>query len=56
MELSQLYPRGTKMSEVAPDFQGMSLKLWQRLDMERQAEAHRKTLDPKDAPLSKQRL
>jgi hypothetical protein len=58
MTLSDLYPAGTKLAEVNPNFRGMPLKTWQALKIVEQAEAHRKALNlnPEDAPLSKQRV
>jgi hypothetical protein len=52
-QLGDLYPPGTPLAEVNPDFRGMDRKLWQRLKVFGQGEAHRKTLNPEDAPISK---
>lgn len=41
--LAQLYPADTPMSEVSPDFAGMSLRTWRSLKIAEQAEAYRKT-------------
>lgn len=35
-QLSDLYPAGTPMSEVHPDFRGMSLERWQMLKIQEQ--------------------
>ena len=56
MTLSDLYPSGTPLTEVNPDFRGMPFRQWRNLKLSEQAEEHRKTLNPEDAPLSKQRL
>lgn len=52
-KLEELYTRGTTLKEVAPDVVGLPLKLWQKLDMERQGAEYRRTLDTSEAPLSK---
>jgi hypothetical protein len=58
VELTDLYPPETPMSEVHPNFHGMSLRRWKLLDLSRQAEAFRKAhpIKPEDAPLSQQRI
>lgn len=53
--LEQLYPPGTSLSEVNPDFRGMSFRLWRKLKITEQADKYLATLNPADAPLSKQR-
>jgi hypothetical protein len=59
MRLSDLYPSGTKMSEVHPDFRGMSLERWKLLKISEQANAYQKTItaeQKKAAPISAQRI
>ena len=56
MELKDLFTRGSKLSDVPPDFRGMPYREWRRLEMARQAERYRAKLDPAEAPLSKQRI
>jgi len=51
-QLSQLYPPNTPntpMSEVDPDFRGMSLLLWRQLKISEQAEHWRKKQQGKPA-------
>jgi hypothetical protein len=52
MELSDLYPAGTPLSEVAPGFRGMPLREWQWKQLREQNSAQPKS-NPEDAPLSK---
>jgi len=44
--LEQLYPTGTPMKEVHPEFRGMSLPLWQKLKMHERVEKYLKTSKP----------
>jgi hypothetical protein len=53
--LESLYPPTTPLREVHPDFRGMPLKLWISLKFKEQCDAHLKTLNPAQAPLSKKR-
>ena len=48
-ELSQLYPAGTPMSEVAPDFRGMSLAGWRHQKLLQQFKSYQDSI-PADAP------
>jgi hypothetical protein len=55
MELSDLYPAGTPLCEVAPEFRGMSLRRWQwKKLIEQRIELARRQpkINPEDAPLS----
>ena len=54
--LEQLYSPGTPMSEVHPDFRGMSLQLWRKLKISEQAKKYLAKLNPGEAPLSKQSI
>ena len=54
--LEQLYPSGTKLSEVHPNFRGMSLKNWRKLKISEQAKKYLAKLNPAEAPLSKQSI
>jgi len=44
------------MSEVHPDFRGMSLQLWRKLKISEQAKKYLAKLNPGEAPLSKQSI
>lgn len=52
-KLDDLYTTGTTMKEADPLAIGLPLKLWRKLDIERQCNEYLRTKDPKDAPLSK---
>lgn len=57
--LDQLYPAGTPLSEVRPDFRGMPLKLWNSLKITEQANELQAGLTQADrdaAPLNGQRI
>jgi len=45
MNLNDLYPRGTKLVDVPPDFTGMPVAEWQRLKMQEQFDAYRVAAD-----------
>jgi hypothetical protein len=53
--LAELYPEGTSLSEVHPDFRGMPLKRWRKLKDREQCEAWLATLDQKKvgAPINR---
>ena len=55
-KLEHLFTTGTRMAEVPPDARGMPLRMWRRLELERQCNAHLRTLDPEKAPLAKKAL
>lgn len=53
--LDQLYSPGTPLSEVKPEFRGMSFKLWRSLKLTEQCNEQLKTADYEHAPLKDQR-
>jgi hypothetical protein len=51
--LAELYPEGTSLSEVNPDFRGMPLKRWRKLKDREQCEAWLAALDKSNAPINR---
>lgn len=59
MRLSDLYSPGTKLSEINPEFRGMSPEQWTFLDVARQMDAYQKSITPRQkaaAPIHKQKI
>ena len=54
--LSELYPRGTPMSEVDPDFRGMLMATYRALVLKEDIELDAKARAGKEAPLSNKRI
>jgi hypothetical protein len=54
--LNDLYPTGTTLSDVAPDFRGMSLVLWQKLHLSEQAEEWRQSRANIESPLERKSI
>jgi hypothetical protein len=58
VNLNDLYPRGTRLIDVPPNFEGMPVREWTRAKVFSMIRAHcdaAPKIAPEDAPLSRQR-
>lgn len=56
MELSELFSRGSKRSDVPDHFHGMRLREWKLKQVSSQAEEYRKTLEDTVPALNRKRI
>lgn len=55
-KLDQLFSRGARLSDVAPDVRGIPLRKWRMLMIEKQCAEVMAKLDKQNAPLSQKRI